>query len=106
MITTLPSLSLALLFATATTGMPATTMPTTSAQIEATTGPVTVRSGPAVVLPNAADYQTPFADLDKNHDGRITRNEIPAGHALATEFKLVDSNHNGSITAAELAAWH
>lgn len=105
MITTLSALSLALMFAATTPAMPPTTMPTNTAQIEATTGPVTVRSGPTVALPNAADYQVTFEQLDTNHDGRVTRAEVPAAHALASEFKLVDRNRNGSISPQELAGW-
>lgn len=105
MMTPYPTLSLVAALAAATTGLPATTMPTNTTQIEAASGPVTVRSGPTVDLPNAADYKVTFAELDTNHDGRVTRSEVPAGHALASEFKLVDRNHNGSISAQELANW-
>jgi EF hand len=105
MVTVLPALSLVLMVAAATPAMPPTTMPTNTAHIEARTGPVTVRSGPTVALPNAADYDVAFEQLDANHDGRITRNEVPAAHALASEFKLVDRNHNGRISPAELAGW-
>lgn len=80
-------------------------MPSRSVTFEATTGPVTVNSGPAITLPNAADYRVSIADLDSNGDGRLTRGEVPAGHALASEFKLVDRNRDGRITAAELKNW-
>ncbi len=105
MITTIPALSLALMFAATTPSLPTPTMPTGTAQIEASTGPVTVRSGPTMTLPNAADYQVTFEQLDANRDGRVTRAEVPATHALASEFKLVDRNHNGSISPQELASW-
>jgi hypothetical protein len=103
--TTLPALWLALILATTAPAMPPTTMPTNASQIEATTGPVTVRSGPTVALPNAADYQVTFEQLDTNHDGRVTRAEVPAAHALASEFKRVDRNRNGNISPKELAGW-
>src|SRR4249919_4239843 len=73
-----------------------------SKQFQADTGPVTVTWSQPATLPNAADYQVKISDLDRNGDGRISRNEVPVGHALASEFKLVDRNHDGFITAAEL----
>lgn len=75
-------------------------------QIQADTGPVTVVWGQPSTLPNASDYAVRIADLDRNGDGRLSRREVPAGHALNSEFKLVDRNHDGYITEAELAAWH
>jgi len=76
-----------------------------STKIEASTGPVTVTSSQSSMLPNASDYAVQISDLDKNGDGRLSRREIPAAHALSSEFHLVDRNHNGYITAKELANW-
>lgn len=76
-----------------------------SLQFEAASGPVTVRWGQPVELPNAADYAVRIEDLDRNGDGVLSRGEIPSGHALNSEFILVDSNHDGRITADELANW-
>ncbi len=76
-----------------------------STQFEASTGPVTVTSHQSSTLPNASDYAVQISDLDKNGDGRLSRREIPANHALSFEFRLVDRNHDGFITAAELANW-
>lgn len=76
------------------------------AQFQADTGPVTVTWGQPDTLPNASDYAVRIADLDRNGDGRLSRSEVPASHALSSEFKLVDRNHDGYITEAELAAWH
>ena len=56
-------------------------------------------------LPNAADYRVTVTDLDRNGDGVVSRDEVPEGHALASEFKLVDRNHDGRVSAEELAAW-
>ena len=75
-----------------------------SVQIQATTGPVTVTSSQPASLAKASDYTVRIADLDTNGDGRLSRREIPASHALSFEFHLVDRNHNGYITAAELDA--
>ena len=67
--------------------------------------PVTVSWGQPAVLPNIADYLVTIADLDKNADKVLTRNEVPATHALSSEFKLVDRNRDGRITEQELASW-
>jgi len=74
-------------------------------EIQAGTGPVTVNSGQSSTLPNASDYAVQIKDLDTNGDGRLSRREIPARHALSFEFRLVDRNHDGYITATELANW-
>jgi len=85
--------------------LPTDTMPTRTVAFEAPTGPVTVHSGPAIALPNAADYQVRISDLDRNGDGFLSRAEVPASHALTSEFKLVDRNHDGRISATELQNW-
>ncbi|MGH8051700.1 MAG: hypothetical protein ACREPB_13660 [Arenimonas sp.] len=77
-----------------------------STQIQASTGLVTVTSSQSATLPNASDYAVQISDLDTNGDGRLSRREIPATHALSTEFRLVDRDHNGYITAKELANWN
>lgn len=78
---------------------------TAQLQGDAAGSPVTVNYGQPAGLSNARDYQVTVADLDKNGDGVITRDEVPESHALSSEFRLVDANHDGRITAAELAAW-
>jgi hypothetical protein len=78
--------------------------PTSQVQFEATTGPVTVQSVQPPI-PNMDDYQATVAQLDRNGDGVVTRAEVPADHALASEFRLVDTDRNGRITDAELANW-
>jgi hypothetical protein len=77
-----------------------------TAEIQAKSGPVTVNWGQPATLPNADQYQVQIADLDSNHDGKISRSEAAPNGALSSEFKLVDKNHDGFITAAELANWH
>jgi hypothetical protein len=78
--------------------------PTTQVQFEATTGPVTVQSVQPPI-PNADDYRATVTQLDGNGDGVVTRAEVPADHALASEFRLVDTDRNGRITDTELANW-
>ena len=95
----------AVLMAASTTVFAQTANTSESTKFEASTGPVTVTSSQSSILPNASDYAVQISDLDKNGDGRISRREIPASHALSSEFHLVDRNHNGYITAKELANW-
>ena len=77
---------------------------TSEVQFEATTGPVTVKSVQPPI-PNADDYRATIAELDSNGDGVVVRSEVPADHALASEFRLVDTDGNGRITDAELSNW-
>ena len=78
--------------------------PTSEVQFEATSGPVTVKSVQPPI-PNLDDYQATVAQLDRNGDGVVVRSEVPADHALASEFRLVDTDRNGRITDAELSNW-
>lgn len=74
--------------------------------METPQGPVTVNWGQPNKLPNAADYHVTVAELDKNGDGVLTKDEIPQDQALYSEFRLVDKNHDGKITPEELSQWH
>lgn len=76
-----------------------------SVHTQQASGPVTVRWGQPEALSNASDYRVSIADLDRNGDGVLTRDEIPENHALSSEFRLVDRNRDGRITAEELADW-
>lgn len=80
------------------------TTQTSEVQFEATTGPVTVKSIQPPI-PNMDDYQATVAQLDRNGDGVVVRSEVPAEHALASEFQLIDTDRNGRITDAELLKW-
>ena len=90
----------------ALSGSAASAQQSTGARVdfEASTGPVTVKSVQPP-LANASDYDATVAQLDKNGDGVVVRAEVPADHALASEFRLVDTDRNGRITDAELANW-
>jgi hypothetical protein len=45
------------------------------------------------------------SDFDRNGDGRLTRAEIPADHALQYEFHVADRNNDHYLSAEELAPW-
>ena len=47
-----------------------------------------------------------FAALDRNHDGRVTAAELPAGHALVPRFAMLDTNKDGSLSQGEYSRRH
>lgn len=47
--------------------------------------------------------ETPFADLDKNHDGSLTKDELPDGEMLKDHFSKADTNGDGKLSEAEAA---
>lgn len=47
--------------------------------------------------------ETPFADLDKNHDGSLTKDELPDGEMLKDHFSKADTNGDGKLSDAEAA---
>ncbi|WP_163843186.1 hypothetical protein [Pseudoxanthomonas sacheonensis] len=75
-------------------------------QLQTATGPVTVRWGQPAQSPSIEKYRAQIAALDKNGDGRLSRDELPAGNELQGKFKLVDQNHDGGLSAEELANWY
>lgn len=75
-------------------------------QVQTATGPVTVRWGQPVQSPSIEKYRAQIAALDRNGDGRLSRDELPAGNELEGKFKLVDQNHDGGLSAEELANWY
>lgn len=47
-----------------------------------------------------------FESLDKNHDGRLTRSEIPRDmHALRRQFHSYDRDGNGTLSRQEYEAY-
>ncbi|MEW5834286.1 MAG: hypothetical protein AB1832_04400 [Pseudomonadota bacterium] len=52
----------------------------------------------ATGAPLPADYRA----LDTNHDGRLSRNELPRNCLLARHFKTYDANHDGALEGREL----
>ena len=47
-----------------------------------------------------------FSSLDKNHDGNVTKAEIPANHPLLMHFEMIDTNKDGKLSQAEFAKHH
>lgn len=75
-------------------------------ELQTPAGPVTVRWGQPAQSPSIEKYRAQIAALDKNGDGRLGRDELPAGNELQGKFKLVDQNHDGGLSAEELANWY
>ena len=42
-----------------------------------------------------------FNNLDKNHDGKLSRTEAAGNPALVKKFKDADRNHDGSLSRSE-----
>ena len=77
-----------------------------SKELQTAAGPVTVRWGQPAQSASIGKYRAQIAALDKNGDGRLGRDELPAGNELQGKFKLVDQNHDGGLSAEELANWY
>jgi hypothetical protein len=79
----------------------------------ATTPPPDAAPAPAPMAPSAmapsamaagAAVDTPFADMDKNHDGFLTKDELPDGEMLKDHFSKADTNGDGKLSEAEVAS--
>jgi hypothetical protein len=54
-----------------------------------------------------ADTQkTEFDQLDANHDGKLSKAELPAKHPLAPHFGMLDTNKDGTLSRSEFAPPH
>jgi hypothetical protein len=49
----------------------------------------------------AAFALEPFADLDRNDDGRLNREEASGDPVLQGGFTQLDENHDGELSARE-----
>ena len=63
--------------------------------------PAPAESLPAESMP-AAGVEMTFADMDKNHDGKLTKDELAATDMLSQHFPVADADHNGSLSEAEV----
>jgi Ca2+-binding EF-hand superfamily protein len=72
--------------------------------------PAPAPASPAVAAP--ADTMTAaqmasmpemsFADMDKNHDGKLTKDELAPTDMLAQHFSVADADGNGALSEAEV----
>ncbi|WP_269790022.1 EF-hand domain-containing protein [Stenotrophomonas sp. Iso1] len=51
--------------------------------------------------PAATDSDATFKRLDANNDGFVTRQELPAKHALLPHFDMSDANRDGKLDLNE-----
>ena len=59
---------------------------------------------PAAAMPAAPmDSGMSFADMDKNHDGSITADELHDSEMLHQHFKETDTNGDGKLSEDEVA---
>lgn len=52
---------------------------------------------------NAADIRAKFAELDRDGDGHLLRDELPTEHELSKRFDQIDFDGDGSLSLAEVA---
>ncbi len=50
---------------------------------------------------SAADTEAAFQRFDANQDGFVTRQELPARHALLPHFDMSDANRDGKLDLNE-----
>ena len=46
-----------------------------------------------------------FAEMDKNHDGGVTKDELMDTDTLYQQFSAVDTDHDGKLSQTEII-WH
>src|SRR3546814_7881400 len=44
--------------------------------------------------------------FDQNKDGKISKSEVPAKHAMTAHFGMLDADKDGSLSQAEFAKHH
>ncbi len=51
----------------------------------------------------ASDDSMSFADMDKNHDGSLTQDELSSSSMLYMHFSTADADHDGKLSDAEVS---
>lgn len=62
-----------------------------------------VPAAPAVPKYSASDIKTIFNYLDRNKDGKISREEAAGFKGVARNFDRADTNHDGALSFDEFA---
>src|SRR3546814_15623752 len=47
-----------------------------------------------------------FVKFDQNKDGKISKSEVPAKHAMTAHFGMLDADKDDSLSQAEFAQHH
>ena len=72
-------------------------------------GSVSVQEWDAIERANENRAQSSFRTLDRNHDGKLSRDELSHGKrrdaVVRSLFNRIDKNHDGVITLAEARAY-
>lgn len=68
--------------------------------VDTSSGTAVVSWGSSRILPNWHEYRTPFREMARGKN-YYTREDLPLGHALLSEFHLADRNRDGLITRQE-----
>lgn len=56
---------------------------------------------PAQVGPGAATQPPMFSELDRDHDGQLSREEAAAAPQVDAAFEKLDGDHDGRLSLAE-----
>lgn len=83
---------------------PPTDKSTATGQYQATQPAAPATAAPATpAVPQEGIGAAPpmFKQLDKDHDGQVSKDEAKAAPDVLAAFKTVDSDHNGKLSAAE-----
>lgn len=84
----------------ADTGM--STGSTTSGMGATTSGSSTTSTGTMGSMGTGGSAS--FSELDKNHDGSITRDELPSSSSIVSQFSTYDTNGDGKLSETEYNA--
>lgn len=84
-----------------TTAAPADTMPAEPMPAD-NSMPAASAATDSMASPTMGDAMS-FADLDKNHDGSVSKDELAAGDMLMQHFSVADADANGMLSEAEVA---
>jgi EF hand domain-containing protein len=66
-------------------------------------GGMPMEHGAMQMKPTAAD-KAEFDKLDSNHDGKLSKAELPAKNPLSAHFGMFDADKDGSLTLAEFVS--
>jgi hypothetical protein len=81
------------------TGTTGTETGTSTGMGATTSGSSTTSTGSMGATGNAS-----FSDLDRNHDGSLTRDELTSTDAITSQFSTADSNGDGKLSETEYNA--